>query len=194
MRSLALALLLALLLPATGLASREPGGSGVLYGPGHVYYLAASAGWVFDNESGVGQGLHAVQYPVGSTWADSRVVIYTGVSHGRLAEVMADDLARFRKDHPDVQVRDLEPLTTGDGRVACVREFRGDRFGNVERLAYIETPEVVCEIVLTGRDEAATQSGLEAFRFAVGSFRFLTADVEAWKSHVEAGGDPRQAP
>jgi hypothetical protein len=52
---------------------------GALHGEDHVYTLQAPKGWILDNQSGTGQGLHAVFYKVGGSWGKSPVVMYTNV-------------------------------------------------------------------------------------------------------------------
>src|ERR1017187_9021755 len=54
--------------------------SGLIYGKNHAYWLTAPKGWILDNKSGVSQGLFAVFYPQGSSWAKSSVVMYTNTS------------------------------------------------------------------------------------------------------------------
>lgn len=185
---------LVLALTANACASRNEAGGGVLFGPKHVFEISAPKGWIFDNESGVSQDLHAVIYPVGGSWNDSPIVLYTNVLDRPAAEAMATDLAQYRKDSPQVKFEDRPAILTADGRRALVREFTGDRYGNHELIAYIDTPGVVCSIIMTARKGADVTKGRAAFAFVVRSFRFITDDEAAWKTHVKAGGDPRKAP
>lgn len=170
-----LLIVLALLsLPAV--SDKLTGGSGIIYGSGHAYYLKAPEDWIFDNESGVTQGLHCVIYPQGSDWARSRAVIYSGVTAKKPgqtpAQIIAEDLTKFRKQFPQVKMNLAPDLTTEDKRVAQVREFTG---GNEEMVAYIDTPKVVCEVILSCRDRRHLEEAVPAFEYVVASFRFIEA-------------------
>lgn len=182
---LALIFLLALSVP--GWPSKDEAGSGIVYGPGHAYKIGAPSGWIFDNESARSQGIHAVLYPVGESWAKSKVVIYTGATpkgEGGFQQVLTEDEAKFRAKHPNLAISDETSLTTRDGRTAVVRKFTGDSFGNSELVAYIDTPEVVCQVVLSARDNAGFEKGMRAFPHVVSSFKFLAVDS---KSYIESG-------
>lgn len=175
--------LLALLVLLPAFASREEGGSGVVYGPGHAYLLKAAKGWIFDNESGRSQGIHAVSYPVGQSWKNGSVVVYSGTTpktKSGFDGVLEDDLKAFKEQNPDLKMKEEEPLLTGDGRRALVRKFSGDRFGNIELVAYIDTPEVVCEIVMSARDPGSFESGKIGFRAFLSSFRLLSSDPDSY--------------
>ena len=168
-------------------SSKEEAGAGVVYGPGHAYKLGAPKGWIFDNESGRGQGLHAVIYPAGESWRESKVVAYSGVTQkdgGSLQSVIDDDEKKFRLNSPNLIVEELPALKTSDDRTAIVRKFRGDTFGNYELVAYIDTPEVVCQIVLSARNEESFTLGESAFSHIVGSFKFLAVDSDRY---IESG-------
>lgn len=182
-----LTLILLVSLSTQAWSSKDEAGSGILYGPGHAYKLSAPADWIFDNESGRNQGIHAVIYPVGESWAQSRVVIYTGVtskSESSFQQVIADDEAKFRAQNPNLAVSGEKSLHTLDGRSAIVRKFSDDNFGNSELVAYIDTPEVVCLIVLSAKDQAGFEKGLTAFPRVVSSFKFLTTEAE---SYIQSG-------
>ena len=173
-------ILLVIFLLSTGLvwADRNDGGAGVVYGPGHAYWISAPLSWIFDNESGVGQGLHAVIYPKGSDWGQSPVVLYSSATAKGLGQtvhdIIKDDLAKFREHNPAVHMVEMAALTTKDGRQAEVREFTGDQWNNHEMVAYVDTPQVVCEIVMSARTDSAFQQGLPCFRHVVNSFLYLS--------------------
>ncbi len=157
--------------------------SGIVYGKNHAFMLSAPKGWVLDNTSGVSQGLHAVFYPVGSSWEESVVVMYANVIHkgarGRrtLQEVIASDEARFRTESPRLVVRSAPTMRTGDGKPAAVKHFSGDRFGNWEAVAYVDEAKVVAVITMTSRKEKPFRESLRAFERLVASYHFMTDQV-----------------
>ena len=73
MRSL---IILSLAIPSLATADVIAEGAGIIYGKDHVFSLKAPRNWALDNTSAVKSGLHAVFFPTGSTWAESKVVAY----------------------------------------------------------------------------------------------------------------------
>lgn len=162
----------ALLLTAACLASQVDGGSGIVYGKDYAYFIKAPEGWIFDNESGVSQGLVAVVYPAGSNWRDAKVVLYSSGTDRLtgLDAVMAQDLKKFQDGNPKLEVEDLPPQQTQDGRSARIRRFSGDRFGNEEMVAYVDLDATVAEVVLTcNKDPKLFEESVPAFEYMVAS-------------------------
>lgn len=157
-------------------------GTGIIYGPDHAFAVTAPSGWVLDNKSGVAQGLWAVFYPVGSSWKDSKVVMYINTASksgdSTLDGLIADDLERQRKESPGVHVTPGEPIELQDGTKAKVNHWSGDRWGNHESVAYIEAPTVWVMVVLSSRDEKAYKAALPAFSSLTRTYKFLTSKVD----------------
>lgn len=61
------------LLPSLGQA--EEARTNIVYGDDHAFAIKAPQGWILDNKSGASIGLHAIFYPLGSTWRDSRAMM-----------------------------------------------------------------------------------------------------------------------
>jgi hypothetical protein len=162
-------------------------GSGIVYGPGHMFSVTAPHGWILDNESGKPQGLQAVFYPKGDTYRDSVAFMYANgtafsAEHPTRESVMKYDLDRFRNDSPKVQVKTLPQLRTADGRTAIVRQFQGDKYGNVEVVAYVEEKTAVIMIVLSSRNKARYDQAYPAFVQLVASYQFIGSDVQINKA------------
>ncbi len=156
------------------------GHPGIVYGKDHVFVVKAPEGWVLDNESGVGQGLRAVFYPVGSSWKEGRAVMYvnTAAKPGTLENFVEGDVAEFRKNAPGLKVTDdAAPPVEGRQRVV-VKRFKDDRYGNHEAVAYVEESKVVVMFVLTARTKGDFESALPAFRKLVSSYRFISDKVK----------------
>lgn len=162
-------------------AMKDEAAGGIIYGEGHAYYIKAPTGWIFDNESGVNQGVHAVIYPKGSSWKSSPVVVYSGATGKEelktLEGVIQDDLKNFQQNSPGVVVDKRPSLQTTDGHAVEVRYFHGDRYGNLELVAYIDTPKVVCEIIMSARDNTVFEQGRPAFESVVKSFHLVSDTV-----------------
>ena len=159
----------------------SPGGSALLYGNDHSFWLDAPDGGVLDNESGQANGLCAVFYPDGSTWAQSTVVMYANTAlkvqgQRTVDELIAYDVNQFRARAPKLEVTGLESLPTANGE-ATVRKFSGDEHGNFEAIAYIDAPKVFVMLVLSSRNEKQFSESYAAFAALVKSYRYLTSDV-----------------
>jgi len=114
---------------------------GLVYGSGHSFWISAPDGWILDNSSGVSQGLHAVFYPKGSTWKDSIAVMYVNTAERKPGESLDDfikgDTDSFKeKGSSNIKIQNAEPIKTKDGKIAQVRLFGGDQWGNSESVAY----------------------------------------------------------
>ncbi len=162
-------------------AADEDGHGGIVYGDKHAFMVQAPSGWVLDNSSGVGQGLHAVFYPVGSTWADSEVVMYVNTvarqDDQTLSDFIAWEQAEFRKHSPDLAIATLDPVVTEHGTRAELRQLTGDQHGNHEAIAYIGEDATFVMIVLSAKSGPLFEEALPAFRGLVKSYTFITSSV-----------------
>jgi hypothetical protein len=173
--------LLILALVTQILHGQTPGGSGIVYGKDHAFAIAAPDGWVLDNRAEQNNGLHAVFYPVGSSWAKSAIVMYANTaskSHGQetVDDLIAYDTGQFKTKSPKLSVVELKSIETKNGK-AKVLKFSGDQFRNTEAVAYIDSPKAVVMLVLTSRDNAGFEKTYPAFVALVKSYGFLTSDV-----------------
>lgn len=161
--------------------SRDPNW-GIVYGKDHAFGIKAPAGWVLDNRSGVPHGIHAVFYPVGSSWKESKAVMYVNgvvkpADDDTLEKFIERDVARFLKHSPDLKVADDEPPAVHDKRKVIAKRFSGVRAGGCEVVAYVEEEKVVVIIVLHARTQKDLEDALPAFRELASSYRFITSRV-----------------
>jgi hypothetical protein len=152
-----------------------------VYGKDHAFAITAPDGWVLDNRAEQNNGLHAVFYPVGSSWAKSAIVMYANSaskSQGQetVDELIAYDTGQFKTKSPKLSVVELKPIETKNGK-AKVLKFSGDQFRNTEAVAYIDSPKAVVMLVLTSRDNAGFETTYPAFVALVKSYSFFTSDV-----------------
>ncbi|TMA74676.1 MAG: hypothetical protein E6J72_18580, partial [Deltaproteobacteria bacterium] len=93
---------------------KVPDGGGIVYGDELGVGISAPKGWVFDSQSGVAQGMHAVMYPEGRSWAEASEVMYVNVSRAEsgqtLASFISSDVARFKENTPKLAVETGDPI------------------------------------------------------------------------------------
>lgn len=162
--------------PAASIAEQTEMGTGLAYGKNHAYFLTAPEGWVLDTECGAAQRVYAVFYPKSSDW-DGPVAMYSNAAprDGRtITEAIQKDIDHMQGRSAGIKVTDAGTTKTADGKVASLRYFTGDKFGNYEAVGYVPENKVVVNIVLTARNKAAFEEGLTPFRKLVESYRFVT--------------------
>jgi hypothetical protein len=166
--------------------------SGMVYGDNHAFILTAPKGWILDNESGRGQGLHAVFYPEGSSWQKGDVVMYAGVQMKKdtkesLDRVIERDIAEHKKRSEQLRVEDGEPIPVKTKeKTATIKYFSGDAWGNSEAVGYIDESKVVVVIVLTSRTRKEFDAALPAFSELVRSY-FFVADKAIFQEMKKRG-------
>ncbi len=152
-------------------AVQYPGG--IVYGGELAVAVIAPDGWVLDNKSGVSQGTHAVLYPRGSSWKDAPEVMYVNTgqieSGGSIDTVIAEDVDKFKKKFPRVNIETLEPIATKSGAQAQVRAFSGGGYLNYEAVAYARLGNDVALYALTCRDKSGYDRTISLFRDMVSS-------------------------
>src|SRR5438105_3970138 len=132
---------------AGSVGAAEDRTAGLVYGDGYSFLVTPPPGWILDNHAGVDQGLYAVLYPEGKTWENATTAMYVNTAErkrgARLEEFVASDAKDFsRQVGGRVQVKAMPPLALASGAKAPVRLFAGDRWGNHEAVAYVESPTV----------------------------------------------------
>ncbi|HIB65955.1 MAG TPA: hypothetical protein EYO33_12800 [Phycisphaerales bacterium] len=173
-------LFLFFILASPAMALLEEGGSGLALCAGAGIEMTAPSGWVFDNETGRGVGMDTVIYPVGESWYSGEPpIIYAEVTakQGRSFDVTVTESQDRSLPTPG---REIEVLTSADGRRARVTEFRAESRTTV--VAQMNAPGFLCRVVLEAPDQEALARGLPAFRTVVRSSRFFgpkSADYQA---------------
>jgi hypothetical protein len=165
------------LAPASALITEA--GGGVLYGETYAFSVKAPKGWMFDNESGVQQGMDCVFYPKGRTWQDSPVIAYAR-AQVRTKEVQtADDAARdaiadfHARGNPKYEGKRVKTITTKNGKEGVIYHFTGDKFGNYEAMVYFVEEKTINIVILNARKQKAFEDALPAFEQIAESYVFL---------------------
>lgn len=181
-----IALIVLVIAWAHGLAGQTEDGAGIVYGNDYVFSIQAPDGWILDNGAGRAQGLCAVLYEKGSSWAAATTVMYANAASKHVdgqrtrEELIAYDVEQFRKRAPGLKVTSLPGIETGTG-TASIRRFEGDEHGNYEAVAYIEEKNTTVMLILSSRTEAGFTMAYPAFEKLVRSYHFLTSDVRIQK-------------
>ncbi|MBI1271377.1 hypothetical protein GC174_13190 [bacterium] len=168
---LLLALGVTLAAPTASLAEQTEQGTGLAYSKNHAYFLTAPEGWILDTECGASQRRYAVFYPKDSDW-NGPVAMYSNAAprDGRtITEAIQKDIDHMQGRSAGIKVTDAGTTKTADGKMASLRYFTGDKFGNYEAVGYVPEDKVVVNIVLTARNKAAFEESLQPFRKLVAS-------------------------
>ena len=172
--------------PATKDAKADPAvrNAVVVEGDDHLFMVAAPAGWVVDDTSGMGSRIRCVLYPKGQTWANAPTVMYVNPMHGNaikertVSAMIAEIEKEFRKRAPKGRVVDAGTLKTGAGKSASVRHFSYDGGPVTEAVAYVPESELLMLVVLSSRDAKAFQANLPAFKELVGTYAWVGSNKE----------------
>ena len=165
------------------LFGQESMNTGIIYGKDFAYSLTAPDGWVLDNQSGVGQGLHAVFYKKGFTWANAEVVMYTSMSpfdnryQRTLDELIMYDVNTFKKNYPDILITDAPDIAIKDNLSAKVKYLSGKSYGNFEAIAYIDAGKNGVLIVVSSKTKDGLTSSLSAFQSIIKSYLKISDNV-----------------
>jgi hypothetical protein len=168
-------------------ASAQGMNTGIIYGQHHAFSLTAPTGWVLDNESGAPQGLHAVFYPIGSSWKASPAVIYArGIVRESSANTVKAQVELTLKDFkengsPHISAQFIKDIKAEKEKKGSLYYFSGDKWGNHEAVAYFEEDKTINFIVLTSRTKEAFNSALKSFEELAMSYMFITEDVKIEK-------------
>jgi len=170
---------------------RESDG-GILTGEGYAFSLSAPRGWLFDTQAGRSDGVLAVFYRRGESWAMGDAVMYTTVVYkdkkgmgDTIDKVIKADMDRFLQNNPGMKAQRGRKITTGDGRKATVYTFTQSatalegKAAAQEKIAYIDTPRAVVLIVLSSHTKESYDRSLADFSTLVHSFAFVGDKIDA---------------
>ena len=136
---------------------------GYVHGQNHCYYFNAPSGWLLDNVSGKNQGVPMVFYPMNSSWASATTVIYsrtadfvqgTKTSQEKIKGQVNRVLEEFQKtgDGPALKATLVNSVKSRSGANGEIWKFSGDKWGNLELVAYFVGPNTVNFFVMSSRD------------------------------------------
>jgi len=142
-------------------------GGGIVYGEEIAVLVSAPNGWVLDNMSGKPQGLHAVFYPTGSSFAKSKVVMYVDIAKlandQSIMRFIEEDIQRFRKRFSNLKVEAQPNLFTLNAQKVEIRHFTGDKWANHECVGYAKYKRSIAIYVLSARNAREFKAALPAF-------------------------------
>ena len=154
----------------------------IVYGKDWAFAFSTPAGWSSLCRAERLVGVPVAFWPVGSTFADSAVVMYVNVStkvEPSLPDFVRSSQSLFRQKAPNVVFVPLEPIEATPKLRALHFSASGDPGGNVERITYVEGPTAYFVIVLSARTPKALEQAQPAFRQLLQSFIPMAATVPA---------------
>ncbi len=176
---------LALLLFCSPISAQETYPGGIVYGPKAAFNISAPKGWVLDNESGANQGMPCVLYPKGSSWSDTKTIMYAKIASTQFEDVNAF-VAMAIKEMQKTHGKPKEKIASGktrDGHDYFINEYPATKtYSQWERVAYvqlphavayIQLPRAVAYIVLSSRDEASYHKDSSALQEVLKTFVYL---------------------
>ena len=156
-------------------------GCSIVYGPDWAFLFKTPDKWESACPVNNQSGMVITLWPEGFQWAQAPGIIYATVSdkdNFTLEQFAEDELARFRTESPELQVKAVESLTLQDKRVALVKELSGDQYGNHEIIAYADAGNAYLIFVLSSK----TQEEYERLKL---SFKELVRSVSPMKIKFE---------
>lgn len=162
--------------------SRLKDGAAIVYAEGGGFMMTGPKGWTSDRAVGKQLGVCCVYYPEGSTWNDAETIMYPNIAVKRdgqktLKEFMANDLAGFRKDNPEMTFSDGDTITLKDNRAAVVRYFYGVNQKSFEAVAYIDEEYVIALVVLSSKTQKGLNDSLPLLRETLQNYSFMNVHV-----------------
>src|SRR5262245_15280845 len=137
--------------------AQEPFPGGIVHGPKASFNIGAPEGWVLDNESGKNQDLSCVLYPKGSSWSDSKTVMYAKVASPQWEGVDAFvtwAIQGMKAKHGTPKQK-IASGKTKDDHDYFINEYPATKtYSQWERVGYVQLPQGVAYIVLSSRDQA----------------------------------------
>lgn len=127
-------------------------GAGILYGSSTGFVLGAPPGWIFDNSSGVNDGLYCVMYPKGSSWDTFRILIYGqiyGADGGSLEQYIKKNIKIIQKMSPDLKWKIGKKFKANGAYPAIIVDFAGFIDNSMERTAYLYYKDTILMVVMT---------------------------------------------
>lgn len=158
--------------------------TGLLFGLHHAYFLTAPEGWIFDDESAIEEGIKAVFYPKGQTWADAETAMYTNwaafdtTKNEKLQDIVNTDIDQFKKNNPETKVKKEKTIKIDKTKKAVVYSFINEKEKFFEQVAYIEEKKGVVLIILTSRSKNGLDTNKTFFSELIRSYSFLTDKVK----------------
>ena len=145
----------------------------LIQGSGSVFWLAPPEGWVMDGRAGADEGMPAVFYPAGASFADAPAVMFVrGTGGGNSVPVLIErDKERVRRSSKVLVVAETESVATPGGRPITIMIYSSGAAGCVEAVAYVDETTGVIQIGLRAASQNAFDSALPAFEALLNSYR-----------------------
>ena len=118
-------------------------------------------GWTHDEEASRGNGVNML-LPDGKTFSNAPAVMYARALYKArvpetksLAQLIADDRAEFEKEVPGIEVKEITPISDGDGKAHRCFAYSPPKKGSWELVAYCEEGDFYLIFTVSGNTKAA---------------------------------------
>ncbi len=118
------------------------------------------------------------QAPDGETFVSAEAVIYANSPYKpRMPEVkniqqlIDDDHAQFREDFPGIDIKEEEPLFTGDGQKLRSFTYSPTTSGSWERVSYGEEGEFYLIFTVSSRSQRGLEGAMNAYKLFISSYK-----------------------
>lgn len=130
--------------------------TGIVYGPKAAFQISAPEGWILDNKSGLGQGLHCVLYIKGETWAKSPAIMYAKIASSEYPEKDAFikfSIEYFKKGDHAFKHKKIGEGKTKEGFTYTINQYVRPNHSHYEQVAYVQLPDALAYIVYSSFSE-----------------------------------------
>lgn len=138
--------------------------------------LAAVKGWHHDEKASRYYAVNA-EVPDGATFSNAEAVIYAKAMYKprtpetkSLAMLIQQDRQTFLSHDPGLQVTEIPPLKTADGKILKTYTFFPEKKGNWEEVAYGEEDDFYILFVLSARSKEGFDKALGAYEEFVSKY------------------------
>ena len=148
-------------------------GEGCIFdGPNFAWIIPSPDGWILSCLSDEHPDVPIALWPSGSTWKSAQVRMYINPTdrsgpNQTLAAFVSQEVQQFQQRNPTVKVVAGAPIETGSDGKALVRHFTGDRWGNVESIAYVNATGPFAVVVLSAKNQVLHDRFYEVFKSLV---------------------------
>lgn len=164
-------------------AQKDTSSTVLLVGRGHSYYLTAPKGWVVDDEIAHDEGIKAVFFPKGESWAGAETAMYTNwaafdtTKIEKVTDIINKDIQNFKKNSPGMIIKKEKVFFINKQKQVIVYSFINTAENFFEQVAYIEEKKGVVLIILTSTSSAGLEKNKIRFDELIKSYKFLTEKV-----------------
>ena len=134
-------------------------------------------GWTHDDDASRGNSVNML-LPDGKTFSDAPAVMYARALYKRrvpetksLVQLIADDRAEFEKEVSGIEVKEVTPISDGDGKPHRCFAYSPPKKGSWELVAYGEEGDFYLIFTVSGNTKSALTNATGDFRKLLSAYR-----------------------